>query len=101
VGGNKWTRYGFGFSEDNIEDASWVRLRELTVTYSLPGSLLNNSPFQAVSLSFTGRNLWLQTKYRGVDPETNLTGGTSNAIGLDYFNMPNTKSYGAVLNVTF
>ncbi len=101
AGGTKWTRYGFGFSEDNIEDASWVRLREVTFKYSFSKDLLSNTPLQTASLSFTGRNLWLSTKYNGIDPETNLTGGTSNAKGLDYFNMPNSRSYGVVLNITF
>ncbi len=100
LGSYKWLRYGFGWTEDNIEDASWVRLRELTVTYSFPASLLERSPLSYASISFTGRNLWLATKYQGIDPEANLT-GTSNGFGLEYFGMPNTKSYGLALKVTF
>jgi hypothetical protein len=48
----------------------------------------------------TGRNLWLQTDYSGIDPETNLL-GASNAQGMDYFNMPGTRSYTLGLKVTF
>lgn len=93
-------RYGFGGnSEMNIFDASWVRLRELTLSYSLPSTLLGNT-FENVSLSLTGRNLWLKTDFPGIDPETNLT-GASNGFGLEYFNMPNTKSYAATLRATF
>jgi hypothetical protein len=44
--------------------------------------------------------LWLSTDYPGIYPETNLT-GASNGIGLDYFNMPNTRSYAVLLNLTF
>jgi TonB-linked SusC/RagA family outer membrane protein len=100
VGGTKWTRYGFGFTNDNVEDASWVRLRDVTLSYSLPGRLLDNSPITALDISLTGRNLWLKTKYKGIDPEANLT-GSSNGFGLEYFGMPNTKSYGVALKVTF
>jgi len=100
LGSYKWLRYGFGWTEDNIEDASWVRLRELTITYSFPASLLESTPLSHASISFTGRNLWLATKYQGIDPEANLT-GTSNGYGLEYFGMPNTKSYGLALKVTF
>jgi len=100
LGSYKWTRYGFGWTEDNIEDASWVRLRELTITYAFPQTLLQKTPLSYASLSFTGRNLWLSTKYQGIDPEANLT-GTSNGFGLEYFGMPNTKSYGVALKVTF
>lgn len=100
VGGTKWTRFGFGFTEDAIEDASWVRLRDITLTYSLPSRMLQNSPLSSVDISFTGRNLWLNTKYKGIDPEANLT-GASNGFGLEYFGMPNTKSYGMAFKVTF
>jgi hypothetical protein len=48
----------------------------------------------------TGRNLWLSTPYKGIDPETNLM-GANNAQGLDYFNMPNTKSYVFGVKVDF
>ena len=94
-------RYGFGgISEMNIYDASWIRLREVTLGYSLPSSTLDGTFIEGVRLSLTGRNLWLDTDYPGIDPETNLT-GSSNGYGLDYFNMPNTKSFVATLNLTF
>ena len=56
--------------------------------------------FDDVTVSLTGRNLWVNTDYPGIDPETNLT-GDSNGYGLDYFNMPNTKGWSATLKVTF
>ncbi len=99
LGGNRWVRYAFGgLSEESIYDGSWVRLRELTVSYELPSSLFDNNFIQGVNISFTGRNLFLITDFPGIDPETNLT-GASNGIGLEYFNMPNTKSYGVSLRV--
>ncbi|MEP3968008.1 MAG: TonB-dependent receptor, partial [Nonlabens sp.] len=98
---NFYRRYGFGgTSESNIYDGSWIRLRELTVTYNLPSKLLEKTFFESASISAYGRNLWLSTDYPGVDPETNLT-GDSNGYGLDYFNQPNTKSYGVNLNLNF
>lgn len=94
-------RYGFGgITEMNIFDASWVRLRELSLGYELPSNLFENSPFAGIGITLTGRNLWLSTDYPGIDPETNLT-GDSNGFGLDYFNMPNTKSYVASVKLTF
>ncbi len=101
MSGIKWRKAGslLGLAEDNIEDASWVRLREITLGYSLPEKILRgNNSFQSVNISAYGRNLYLKTKYQGVDPETNLR-GTSNALGWDYFNLPNTKSYGVALKV--
>jgi len=94
-------RYGFGgISEMNIHDTSWIRLREVTVKYNLPSQLLDRLPFAGLGISLSGRNLWLNTDYPGIDPETNLT-GASNGYGLDYFNMPNTKGFSASINLTF
>ncbi|MGB9851241.1 MAG: SusC/RagA family TonB-linked outer membrane protein [Candidatus Kapaibacteriota bacterium] len=87
-------------TEDFVEDAGWVRLRELSLSYKLPKSIVEYTPFSNVILTFTGRNLWLSTKYKGVDPETNLMGAYS-AQGLDYFNMPGIRSYNFTITVDF
>ena len=87
-------------TEDFIEDAGWVRLRELSLSYQLPSSIIEYTPFSDVIVTFTGRNLWLSTDYTGVDPETSLM-GAHNAQGIDYFNMPSTKSYIFSLNFKF
>jgi len=101
LGGNFWVRYGFGgLSEQNVQDAGWVRLRELTVAYQVPQSVLTALKISSAKISLTGRNLWLSTDYTGVDPETNLT-GASNGFGLDYFNMPNTRSYALTITANF
>jgi len=76
--------------EQYVEKTDWVRLREITLSYEL-GSILKVSFLKNLKIYATGRNLWLSTPYTGIDPETNLMGAT-NAQGLDYFNMPNTKS---------
>jgi hypothetical protein len=97
---NKWVRYGFGFSENEIEDASWVRLREVALSYNFPRSLISNIGLTDLSIGVVGRNLWLETSYSGIDPETNLQ-GTNNGFGLEYFGMPNTKSYAVNLRIGF
>ncbi len=108
--GETWyTGNGGGFgsvAEHFIEETSWIRLRNVSMGYSLPNSLIDNTPFEGVNLSLTGRNLWLSTTFDGGDPETNLTGSAGNstsrnAQGLHYFNFPNTKSVTATLRVTF
>ena len=105
TGANRWVRYGFGtLGEENVEDASWIRLRQVRLSYSLPQSVLDNvRGIQNVDIALTGRNLLLFTGYRGIDPETNLIGTTQgeNGFGLDYFNNPNTRGYGVNLTVTF
>lgn len=87
-------------TEDFVEDASWVRLRDVSLSYQFPGSMIESTPFRSLSLTVSARNLFLDTPFTGIDPETNLY-GASNAQGLDYFNMPNTKSYSIGLRVGF
>ena len=89
---------GGGAQESLVYDGSWVRLREVTLTYTLPKF---KKLIQSASVYVTGRNLWLQTDYPGVDPETSLTGAGSNIGGFDYFNMPGSKSIIVGLNIGF
>lgn len=92
---------GFGaVAETFVEDASWIRLRDLSVSYSLPKNLTEKIRTNDISITLSGRNLFLFTPYEGIDPETNLTGQT-NGFGLDYFNMPNTKGFAATVSVKF
>jgi hypothetical protein len=93
---------GSGFSGATapyIEDAGWVRLRTVTLTYNL-SKLLKNTFIHQLSVYFTGTNLWVYTQYKGIDPETSL-GGSANDQGIDYFNMPGTKSYTLGLTLAF
>lgn len=89
-----------GNDELYIEDGSWTRLRELTLSYRINPSWISKIGLNSASLSATGRNLFLWTEFEGNDPDTNLT-GVSSARGLDYFNNPGTKSYVFTLTATF
>lgn len=93
-------RYYGGYRyERGIYDASWIRLRNIGLRYDLT-SLLQSSFIKGLSLSLYGENLFISTKYPGIDPETNVA-GNSGAIGMDYFNNPGTKRYGIQLKATF
>ena len=82
-----------GPAEPNIEDGGFVRLRQVSLGYSIDGQGFRDyTGLRSVDLRVTGRNLLLFTDYSGIDPETNLT-GPSNGFGLDYFNNPSTRSY--------
>ncbi|MBS1659056.1 MAG: SusC/RagA family TonB-linked outer membrane protein [Bacteroidetes bacterium] len=91
---------GFGpVTEQFIEDGSYVKLKEVSLTYSISPKALERTPIAGLDISLIGRNLWLQTDYKGVDPETSLT-GANNSQGMDYFNMPGTRSYGLNVRLT-
>ena len=85
-----------GASRPFIEDGSWVRLRTVSLNYRFDKDAIKSTKLKGLSVGITGRNLFLSTPYRGVDPETNLSGST-NSQGADYFNMPNTM--GVIFNV--
>lgn len=91
---------GFGNqTESFIEDGSFVKLREVTLSYDFKG--FRESKFiRNINVSLFARNILLWTPYKGIDPETSLTGATS-AQGIDYFNMPGTSSYGLNLKFKF
>jgi len=93
-------RYGFGgITEMSIYDASWIRLRHIAVQYDLT-KILKIKALHKLSVQVFAENIFLQTDYPGIDPETNLT-GNNNGIGLDYFNNPGTKKYGLALSASF
>ncbi len=98
-----YTSMGGGFgpvAEQFIVDGSWTKLREVTLSYLLPKKLIEKTKLGGIEISFTGRNLMLWTKFKGNDPEMNLTGVT-NGRGLDYFTNPGTRSFIGTLKVTF
>jgi TonB-linked SusC/RagA family outer membrane protein len=89
----------YGATSQFIEDAGWVRLRTVTLTYNI-SKFLKKTFIRQLSVYFTGTNLLLFTHYKGVDPETNIA-GSDNAQGLDFFNLPGTKSYTLGLTMGF
>jgi len=91
--GNSFT----GPARQSVEDGSYVRLREVSLGYTFDTKPWHTHIIKSLTLTAVGRNLWLHTKYSGVDPDTSL--GGSAGLGIDYFNNPGTKSYGIRLNV--
>jgi hypothetical protein len=84
-----------------IYDASFIKLRQLTLGYTLPAAWLTKTPIRTLSLSFVGRNLWLvHSNIDNVDPESAYS-TNAGAQGLEYFAMPTTRSYGFNLRVGF
>ncbi len=100
-GGGYYRNVYRGISENFVEDASWVRLRTATISYSLPTAILPKSFIKNISLSITGNNLILITPYKGFDPESSSTVAGSNVNGLAGFTYPALRSYIFSLNVGF
>ncbi len=76
------------------ETASFTKLREVSVGYSLRGGFVTRSlGFSSVDFRIAGRNLLVWTDYTGVDPETNLAGAETGARNIDCFNSPQNRSF--------
>lgn len=91
---------GGAAEEAFVQDGSWVRLREVGLSYGLKTEKIIKF-VQHIEFSLSARNLWVKTKYKGVDPETSLLGASSNLTGFDYFNMPGSKSYAFGVKISF
>lgn len=95
-----WRTYQDAIDEANVFDGSFVRLREVTLSYRLGADLVKKTPFNGLEIYFSGRNLALFTDYPNFDPETSL-GGASNLQGFEYLSMPNARSLGGGLKISF
>jgi outer membrane receptor protein involved in Fe transport len=91
-----------GVTENFVQDASWIRLRTISLSYSLPASVLKGKFIQGATVSVTGNNLWISTPYNGFDPEASdaITGDltASSQAGFTY---PQLRSYLITLYLTF
>ncbi|MCJ8167151.1 SusC/RagA family TonB-linked outer membrane protein [Pontibacter sp. E15-1] len=85
--------------ESNSFDASFMKLREVRLEYSLPASLLSRANFlNGASVALYGRDLAMLTNFPMFDPETAALNGSSIMPGVEIGQMPSTRTYG--VNVT-
>ena len=83
-----------------IYEGTNIRMRELSLGFTVPPQMLSNSLIKRATLSLVGRNLFfLHNKADGFDPESAL--GTGNNQGIEYTPMPSTRSYGLHLRIDF
>lgn len=103
------TQYGFNNSgffirEQSIYDATNLRLREISLSYSLPKKYLEKTPFGKMSISLIAQNYWFKAfnfpKYLNFDPEV-LSLGVGNGQGFDYLTGPTAKRIGFNFNLSF
>lgn len=86
--------YGnLGISEENIYDATNIRLRNVQVSYDLPRTFLAKTPLQRAKIGLSCNNVWLISgDMNGIDPESVYATG-SNATGFENFSAPTTRTF--------
>ncbi|MDF9797781.1 TonB-linked SusC/RagA family outer membrane protein [Catalinimonas alkaloidigena] len=90
---------GYFNPEQATFDASYVKLRELKLGYTLPDFLVNNTPFRNINLSLVGRNLFLWSNVPHIDPDTSSLHDGTILPGVESMSLPSVRSYG--FNLSF
>ncbi len=100
-------KYEFGntynnrFSSRFVEDASYLRIKNFTVGYSLKPELLAKFKLNKLRVYASGTNIWTLTNYTGADPEVNSLDGSTTAQGLDLYTFPQVRTILIGLNLGF
>lgn len=89
------------FSSAIVEDASYIRLKNITLSYNIGSTLLSRLKIQNLRVYASATNLWTLTDYSGYDPEANTYGQSTTLIGVDKGGYPQSKVYLLGLNIGF
>ncbi len=84
-----------------VEDGSYVRLKALTLSYSIFRQSDGNKVFKNLTVYATGENLLTFTDYSGFDPEVNAFGNSATELGIDYGTYPQARTFMVGVNVQF
>ena len=89
------------FSDRYISDGSYIRLRNLTLGYTLPASLTSKAKISNLRIYVTGDNIWTKTNYQGLDPEIGEVYYNPLYFGIDQANYPQPRNFRIGLNTNF
>jgi len=84
-----------------IEDGTYVRLKNLTLAYTVPANLTKKAAIKNLRVYVTGQNLLTWTDYSGYDPEVSADPFSSTSLGRDFGVYPQSRTYTVGLNATF
>ncbi|THU32063.1 SusC/RagA family TonB-linked outer membrane protein [Niastella caeni] len=100
VKGQDYWRRVSGILESVIQDATYLKLRNVSIGYVLPAKLIQKTPLKSASLTITGRNLWIHSPhFTGGDPENNSFGSSNGSLGMFSFSTPTPRSVNISLKV--
>lgn len=100
VKGQDYFRRLNGIMEPVIQDATYIKLRNVSIGYVLPTKLLEKTPLKSASFTVTGRNLWIHSPhFTGGDPENNSFGSSNGSLGMYSYSTPTPRSVNISLKV--
>jgi hypothetical protein len=88
----------YRITEAHVFDASFIKLREMRLGYTLPTSMTRRIGVDGLSVAAVGRNLWLKANVPHIDPETAFD--ASNVQGIEFGQLPSARSIGLFVSVT-
>jgi TonB-linked SusC/RagA family outer membrane protein len=97
-----WANYSTtGNTEGNVFDASFIKLREVRLSYSLPSRIFENKFIKGMEFGIEGRNLWIIKSFvPHIDPELNFFGSGGIGEGVEFNSIPSTRSIGLNLRLS-
>ncbi|REG91424.1 SusC/RagA family TonB-linked outer membrane protein [Algoriphagus antarcticus] len=98
-GAGYWRNSVRGVSENFVNDATFIKLRNITLAYNLSPELIERTPFRTARLSIAANNILLYTPWDGFDPESFSAGAGGNAVGFTGLGFPGVQSYFVTLNL--
>lgn len=94
--------YGSYVNSRFVENASYLRLKQLTIGYTVPAKILEKTKFfESVRIYFSANNLITFTGYKGTDPEANANSSSNIGGGLDFNGFPAYKTFIGGLKIAF
>ncbi|MBS1746777.1 MAG: SusC/RagA family TonB-linked outer membrane protein [Bacteroidetes bacterium] len=88
--------------ESIIQDGTYIKLRNVTLAYTVKPALLSKTPFKSASIVLSGRNLWIYSPhFTGADPEVSSYGSSNGAQGIYAFSTPTSRSLDISLKLSF
>jgi hypothetical protein len=99
---NYYTALANNVTKVSVENGDFIKMRQLTLGYNLPSSVLENLPLiRAVNISFVARNLfYIMKKTDNIDPEASF-GANLRYSGIEGANLPSVRNYGVNVNIKF
>ncbi len=89
------------FSSRFVEDASYIRLKNVSLSYRLPQNITERLMLDNFKIFVSGTNLLTFTNYSGADPEVNSLDGSTVSQGLDFFTFPQVRTFSIGVNASF
>jgi TonB-dependent starch-binding outer membrane protein SusC len=97
---NNYTGQVANLSSRYLDDGSFLRLKNVALSYTLPKSITTPLKVNRIKATLTATNLWTLTKYKGLDPEVSAQSENQNTAGYDWATVPQPRTVEFKLNVT-